>query len=173
MDGEEGPPKRHMLARDQAAAVVYHDLKESQRATFEVAAAYGRWLVASLILINGGALWGLFSYLGSIGLKADDLASFVAPIWSFAIGISLAMCSGLAAWVNWSMHSENYRYMARFDMLWDPKKWVDDPPYTTAITFTHWASLIAGICSIVAALAGGAFILHGNFIGALAGWANL
>ena len=97
MDEEKPvPPKRYMLERDQVAAVVYHDYKESQRATFGVAAEYGRWLIASLILINGGALWGLFLYLGSIDAKMADLAPFIAPVWSFAIGITLAMCSGLA-----------------------------------------------------------------------------
>lgn len=165
--GSEMPPKQHMLTRDQAAVIVYHDLKENQRATFGVAAEYGRWLIASLILINGGAMWGLFSYLGSIGRQADNLTPFIPPIWSFAVGIALAMCSGLAAWANWSMHSENYRHMARFDMLWDPERWVDDPPHVGAITVTYWASLIAGIGSMAAALAGGAFILHGNFLAAL------
>jgi hypothetical protein len=103
-DGE-APPKRHMLTREQAAAAVYHDLKENQRATFVVAAEYGRWLIASLVLINAGALWGLLSYLGAIGLKVENLAQFKCPIWSLIIGLVLAMGSGLAAWVNWSMHS--------------------------------------------------------------------
>lgn len=36
-----------MMTRREAAAVVYRELKESQRAAFDVAAAYGRWLIAS------------------------------------------------------------------------------------------------------------------------------
>ncbi|RUM95936.1 hypothetical protein EET67_20670 [Pseudaminobacter arsenicus] len=168
MDKEKAvPPKRYMLARDQVAAVVYRDYKENQRATFGVAAEYGRWLIASLILINGGALWGLFSYLGSIGAKAADLPPFVAPVWSFAIGVTLGMCSGLSAWVNWSMHSDNYDRMARYDMLWDPEKWVDNAPHVRGLAFTHWVSITTGIGSMIAALVGCAFILHGNFVAKL------
>jgi hypothetical protein len=167
VQGNQAPPQRHMLTRDKAAAIVYNDLKESQRATFGVAAEYGRWLIASLILVNGGALWGLFTYLGSIHDKGDDLALFIAPVWSFAIGIALAMCSGLAAWVNWSMHSDNYANMARYDMLWDPNKWVDNPPHERGITVTYWVSVITGIGSMVAALVGCGFVLHGNFVAKL------
>jgi hypothetical protein len=158
-DGE-APPKRHMLTREQAAAVVYHDLKENQRATFAVAAEYGRWLIASLVLINGGAMWGLLSYLGSIGLKAENLSQFAAPIWSLMAGIVLAMCSGLAAWVNWSMHSHNYQCMARHDMLWDPERWADDPPHDIGLDITNWLSIGCGVGSLIAAVMAGAFMLQ-------------
>ncbi|WP_173933045.1 hypothetical protein [Chelativorans sp. Marseille-P2723] len=159
--------KRQMLTREQAAALVYHDLKESQRATFSVAAEYGRWLIASLILINGGALWSLFSYLGSIGLKVDGVEQYIAPIWSFIVGIALAMLSGLSAWFNWSLHSDNYQQMARYDMLWDPEQWTDDPPHTVALDFTYRFSIVAGVGSLIAGVLGGAFILHGNFFAGL------
>jgi hypothetical protein len=104
--------------------------------------------------------------LGSIDAKDAGLAPFIAPVWSFAVGIALAMCSGFAAWVNWSMHSDNYRNMARYDMLWDPEKWVDDPPHAGGLDFTNWAAIGTGIGSMVAALLGCAFVLHGNFISA-------
>ena len=162
------PPKRLMLTQDQAAAIVYHDLKESQRAAFSVAAEYGRWLIASLVLLNGGALWGLFSYLGTIGMKADGIGPYTAPIWSFIIGIVLAMLSGLGAWYNWSLHYDNYHHMARHDMLWDPEKWINDPPHNGSITISYWFSIVAGVGSLIAAVTGGAFILHGNFFATLA-----
>lgn len=180
-DDNNAPPKRHMLTREQAAAIVYHDYKENQRATFAVASDYGRWLIASLVIINGGALWSLFSYLGSIGTQengstlptlylhflgqqTDGLRAFAAPVWSFAVGIAAAMLSGLAAWINWSMHSNNYDQMARYEMLWDPEKWLGDAPHRWGISVTYWISIVAGIGSMVAALVGCAFIMHGNFL---------
>lgn len=163
MDQNQAPPRRPMLTREQAAAIVYNDLKESQRATFAVAAEYGRWLIASLVLINGGALWGLFSFIGVAGLKADGIGLYTGPIWSFIIGIVLAMLSGLSAWFNWSLHSDNYNCMARHDMLWNPEKWADDPPHTAGIKISYWLSLAAGVGSLISGVIGGAFILHGNF----------
>ena len=73
----------------------------------------------------------------------------------------------LAAWVNWSMHSDNYDRMARYDMLWDPEKWVDNPPHERGLWVTNWASIVSGIASMIAALFGCAFILHGNFVATL------
>lgn len=179
----EALPRRHMMTREQAAAIVYHDLKEHQRACFAVSAEYGRWLIASLVLINGGALWGIFSYLGSVGLRIDGAVSdplstwlftlgergsglrhYTVPVWCFIGGITLAMLSGLAAWSNWSLHADNYARMARYDMLWDPEKWADEPPYRTSLAFTYWMSIVAGVGSLIAGIVGGAFILHGNFL---------
>lgn len=162
-ENNEAPPKRIMLTQEQAAAVVYRDLKDNQRATFAVAADYGRWLGASLVLINAGALWGLFSYLGSVGLKSEHLSQFAAPIWSLIIGIVLAMASGFAAWLNWSMHSYNYQCMARHDMLWDAEQWVGDPHHRVGLAITHGASIMCGVLSLIAAVIAGAFILHRDF----------
>lgn len=162
--------RESMIGQEQAAAIVYQDLKESERATFGVAAEYGRWLIASLILINGGALWGLFTYIGDTETKLDALGGFIAPIWSFIIGIAMGMITGFGAWLNWSMHSNNYRAMAPYDMLWNPNKWVAPPTHKTGIFLTYWITILCGFASLFAAVAGGAFLMHGNFVARLVFW---
>lgn len=150
--------------REKAAAIVYSDLKESQRAAFHIAAEWGRWLIASLLLINGGALWGLLSYFGAIKLNAEGLGEYRMPIWCFIVGIVLAVLSGLSAWANWQMHWQNFMHMARYDMLWDPNQWANDPRYSAALDITYRVSIVTGIASLASAVCGGAFLLHGNFI---------
>ncbi|MER9461967.1 hypothetical protein NKI80_18875 [Mesorhizobium sp. M0387] len=161
--------KSPMMARDAAAVVVYNDLKESQRATFQIAAEYGRWLIASLLLVHSGALFGLFSLLSNPSTQQTTLQVFKAPVWCFVIGLLLALLCGFSAWINWSMHASNYQTSARYDMLWDPERWVDEPRFARGLDVTNWACIVAGLLSAACIAIGAAFILHGNFLASLFG----
>ncbi|TIO30413.1 hypothetical protein [Mesorhizobium sp.] len=163
------PSKTPMMGRDGAAAIVYNDLKESQRATFQIAADYGRWLIASLLLVHSGALFGLFSLLNSFANQPTSLQMYKAPVWCFVAGLLLALASGFCAWINWSMHSFNYRSSARYDMLWDPEKWVDPPHYVTGLDVTNWGSIVCGLLSALCVAGGAALILHGDHFAAIFG----
>jgi hypothetical protein len=89
--------KTRMMDRDSAAALVYHDLKTSQRATFQVAAEWGRWLTASLVLVHSGALFGMFSLLNNPASQPATLEAFKAPVWCFVAGLLMALASGFFA----------------------------------------------------------------------------
>jgi hypothetical protein len=156
-----------MLQRDAAAAVVYQDLKQSSRVTFQVAADYGKWLTSSLLLIHGGALFGMFTFLDSLAEKPDALSLYTMPVWAFVIGLLLALATGFFVWLNWSMHSDNYSQMARYDMLWDPDQWVDDPPHNVGITITYWLPIIFGWLSVLCVVIGVFLILHGGWLRAV------
>ncbi|MBB4348018.1 hypothetical protein GGE35_000059 [Rhizobium cellulosilyticum] len=78
--------KKWMMDRQQSAAAVYHDLKESQRVTFTLSAEYGRWLLASLFLMHGSALFGLFTFLGDVADKPELLNGYAAAVWWFVAG---------------------------------------------------------------------------------------
>ncbi|MDX8480451.1 hypothetical protein RFN28_18565 [Mesorhizobium sp. VK24D] len=160
-----------MMGRDAAALAVYNDLKESQRATFQVAAEWGRWLIGSLVLVHSGALFGMFSLLNNAtaAQATNALQSFKIPVWCFVFGLLLALVSGLCAWVNWSMHSFNYMAQARYDMLWDPAKWVGDRKYVRGLDVTNIVSIVAGVLSALCIALGAATILHGQFLTAVLG----
>lgn len=83
-----------MMDRDSAAALVYHDLKTSQRATFQVAAEWGRWLTASLVLVHSGALFGMFSLLNNPASQPATLEAFKAPVWCFVAGLLMVLVIG-------------------------------------------------------------------------------
>ncbi|PZV35989.1 hypothetical protein [Mesorhizobium kowhaii] len=161
--------KTSMMGRDAAAAVVYRDLKDSQRATFQVAAEWGRWLIASLVLVHSGALFGMFSLLNNAATQPTTLQAFKAPVWCFVVGLLLAFASGFFAWINWSMHSFNYASQARYDMLWDSEKWVDPPHYARGLDITNWGSIVSGLLSALCIAVGAALILHGDYLAAIFG----
>ncbi|SJM34610.1 conserved membrane hypothetical protein [Mesorhizobium delmotii] len=158
-----------MMGRDSAAALVYHDLKTSQRATSQVAAEWGRWLIASLVLVHSGALFGMFSLLNSAATQPTTLQAFKAPVWCFVVGLLLALASGFFAWINWSMHSFNYASQARYNMLWDPEKWIGDRRYVRGLDITHWGSIGSGLLSALCIALGAALILHGDYLAAIFG----
>lgn len=152
-----------MRDRKEVAEFVYRDLKEMQRATFDIAAQWGRWLLASLLLIHGGALFGLFSFLTDMSDNPAALRLYAGTVWWFVIGLLFTLGSGLSAWANWSMHSDNYEGWASPDMLWDPAKWMGDTRHGIWINVTYWSSVACGAAS-AACIAGGAnSILHGEW----------
>lgn len=157
---------RDDLARKrQLAEILFHDLKEMQRATFTVQADYGRWLIGSLLLVHGGALFGLFSFLGDLADKPQALAQYQWTIWWFVAGLLLTLSSGLATWLNWSLISESYNQMASYKMLWDPNShWTGEVSGGRWIPVTYWASLALGICSALCIVGGAYATLNGNWI---------
>ncbi|AZO75339.1 MULTISPECIES: hypothetical protein [unclassified Mesorhizobium] len=174
MAEDENLRRQMMIDRDAAALAVYTDLKESQRATFQIAAEWGRWLIGSLVLIHSGALFGMFSLLNSNGGGANAqqstmnvLQEFRLPVWFFVAGLLLALSAGLFAWLNWSMHSANYMAQARYDMLWNSEKWVGDTQHHRGLDLTHAGSITSGLLSAACIVGGAATILNGDFLAAL------
>jgi len=147
MTEQQQTPKQLMLDRQQCATVVYNDLKESQRATFAVSAEYGRWLLGSLFILHGGALFGLFTFLGDVADQPELLSAYAAAVWWFLIGLLLAMLSGFFAWMNWSMHSSNYESSANVAMLWDPTQWTGKAPHDVGLYITNRGSTLLGFAS--------------------------
>jgi len=158
---QESPPEP-IRTPDAVRIALFRDWKESQRATFAVAAEYGKWLTASLLLIHGGALVGLFSVLNSLADKPELIAGYRWPAWSFIAGLIFALLAGFCTWLNWSMHSDNYNAQANYAMLTNPEAWLLPAKYSRGILITYWGSILAGWASALAILVGAALLLHGH-----------
>ncbi|MCZ7451308.1 hypothetical protein O8B93_27485 [Agrobacterium rhizogenes] len=157
-------PKQFMKGRAEVAEIVYKDYKEMQRATFELAGQYGRWLLASLLLIHGGALFGLFTFLSELADKPDALARYQWTVWWFVSGLMLTLFAGLFTWLNWSMNSNNYEAWANKAMLWDSDEWVGQNVHTWGINFSYWAALVLGVLSSLCIVGGAYSTLNGNWV---------
>lgn len=157
-------PKQFMKGRPEVAEVVYKDYKDMQRSTFELAGQWGRWLLASLLLIHGGALFGLFTFLSDLADKPYALARYQWTVWWFVAGLLLTLSSGLCTWINWSMHSDNYDGWANKPMLWDPHEWTGETRHTWGLDVTNWASLGFGIASAICIVGGAYSTLNGNWV---------
>lgn len=157
-------PKIFMRDRKEVAELIYKDYKEMQRATFDVAAQWGRWLLASLLLIHGGALFGLFTFLSELADNPSALSQYQATVWWFVAGIMLTLFAGMLTWMNWSMHSDDYDNLANAAMLWDPEEWIGKPAHTWGLNITYYAAIALGLLS-AACIAGGAYsTLNGKWI---------
>lgn len=161
---EQGPTKSFMMDRPDIAQFVYRDYKEMQRATFDVAAQWGRWLLASLLLIHGGALFGLFTFLSDLAAKPEALAKYQWTVWWFVGGIILTLASGMMAWLNWSMHSDDYDNLANKAMLWDPDQWVGTQKHTAGITVTNYLAIGFGLLAALCIVGGAYSTLNGKWV---------
>jgi hypothetical protein len=147
-----------------AATVVYEEMRQSERACFAIAADYGKWLIASLLLINGGALFGLFGLVGSLAEhgKWEIIASVAAAAWWFVAGLVLALLCGFTTWLNWSLNAHAFNQWAKPAMLWDRTQWPqENVDAGRLVAATYWASLITGWSSIVALVFGAACLIEG------------
>ena len=79
-------------------------LAEHQRASFRAVIDFASLGIRSLILVNGGAIIGILTFLGNLWTKDDAAAkataAAVAPALSFfIIGLTLALATSLLAYV--------------------------------------------------------------------------
>lgn len=150
-----------MLDDKEYRIVVFQSWKEQHRHASELAAAYGRWLVASLVIIHAGALFSLFSFLSGYADKPTIISGYAAPVWCFVAGLALALICGLLTWLNWSLHSASFAHQANFRMLVNSQEWLNDGIHTQGIWWTYWLSLLFGIASAALIPIAAALILYG------------
>lgn len=130
----------------EARKLQYQQHQEDMRAAFQLQGDYGKWLVASLLLIHGVSIWFL--------AESQELARTILPavFWWHVIGLLLALTCGFVAWINWSLHTVLY---APLDpgMILDTRNWPQaDPKKTDQITLTYRLSLVTGVASAICIL---------------------
>jgi hypothetical protein len=159
-DGADKPGES-MLTQGEYARAVYSDFKAAQRVTFDVAAGYGKWLIASLLLAHGGGLVGVMGLFKEAAREAATTQRIATTAWWLIAGLLLALCSGFTVWFNWSMISHNYEHQATAEMLWNPKKWLNPPIYTWQISLSYWLGIAFGILSGACILGAASSLLGG------------
>ncbi|GEC30510.1 hypothetical protein N181_09845 [Sinorhizobium fredii USDA 205] len=76
---------------------------------------YGKWLMASLLAVHGGAIYAISSLKASV--RQDQIAGLVdAAAWNLA-GICFTLLAGFAAWVNFQCAENIYNAWAKPEML--------------------------------------------------------
>lgn len=142
------------MSRDQAIEIrklAYDEFQKSKHHALQLNADYGRWLIASLLLVHGAAV----AFLA----QNDRLASVVLPsvFWWHVAGLLLAFLCGFLVWANWSFHAAIYQAVNP-SMVYDEENWPKfDDGINRWISWTHWTGIIAGVlswvCILVAAIA--------------------
>lgn len=139
--------------------LTYESLQTRQNHAFQLQGDYGKWLVASLLLIHGAA----FAFLAQDAALSKSILPFV--YWPLVIGLLSALLCGLTAWINWTLLASMYDVSAF--MVTDNEFWPKfDGKEAWWVTFTFWAALIAGMISavmiLIAAIIGHKCMLPGT-----------
>jgi hypothetical protein len=79
----------------------YEAYRENFRLTFVLAGEHAKWLLSSLMLINSGAIAGIFQK----GIEKDHWIS----VRLFGLGVLLALGAGILGWFNLQCSSRFYR----------------------------------------------------------------
>lgn len=148
--------------RFKSAELVFNDFRRREQFTSEIAAAYGRWLVASMLLAHGAGLIGFLSFLGSSNSKSINHGAVSLTVACLTAGLVFAFICGFCAWVNWSAHSADYGDAAPLKMLYDKDTWVKVPTKRGWIEdWTNWGAIVAGIISVALIPIAVTFVIHG------------
>ncbi len=137
------------MTREEAIEVrklTYEDYQKSKRHAFQLNADYGRWLIASLLLVHGASIVFL--------TQNDRLSSAVLPsvFWWHVTGLLLAFLCGFLVWANWSFHARIYEAVNP-GMIYDDAHWPKfDDGTNRWINRTHWSGVAAGIFSALCIL---------------------
>jgi hypothetical protein len=66
--------------------------RENFKITFDLAGEYAKWILSTLLLLNSGAIAGIF--------QKDLSHAYGVSLYFFAAGVISALISGIAGWFN-------------------------------------------------------------------------
>lgn len=126
----------------------YEDFLASKRHAFQLNADYGRWLIASLLLVHGASI----AFLAQNERLATSV--FSAVFWWHVAGLLLAFTCGLLVWVNWSLHAKNIEDAVNPGMIYNVDNWPKwDASTVSWINRTHFLAIGSGMVSAACILA--------------------
>lgn len=117
---------------------------DQERFHSQVASEHGKWLLASLLLVNGGGLLGLFSIA-----EKEALAPLNAAAAVLVAGLVLGLLTGFLTWLNWLLLASSYEQISNTRILVVEQEWFKDVRKSTrlGIKLALWSSMIAGFGS--------------------------
>lgn len=130
----------------EARRLLYHEYQETKRAAFQLQGDYGKWLIASLLLVHGAGV--LFLVQNEKLPPAVVLSIFWWPI----AGLMLALVCGFITWINWGLNAQLYGPI-KASMIYNDEDWPKfDPGTSTWIGRTFRWSIAAGLLSALCIL---------------------
>lgn len=133
------------LTRDEAIDVrrlQYEFVQAQLKHTMEMQGGYGKWLLASLLLVHGG----IFAFL----VQNEKLSASILPhvFWWLVSGLVLALISGFATWWNWTFAARVYSAFSPLMIYGDehlPKfGWRQRAP----VVITMYLAIVLGLGSV-------------------------
>lgn len=135
--------------------LIFEDHQKSKDRAMQLNGDYGKWLIASLLLVHGAAI----AFLA----QSERLSQVVLPhvFWWHIFGLLAALTCGFLVWINWSLHAKIYDGVHP-GMIYRDDHWPNfDSSTNSWITRTHWTAIGVGIVSAICIL-GSAIVVYCN-----------
>lgn len=138
---DEAAKQRYILH----AKEVYESNKALRTASYQGHVDYGKWLIASLLAVHGGAIYAINSVRMSV--RPDQLGGLIdAAAWNLA-GVFCILFAGFAAWLNFQFAQHVYDRWTDPAMLYRTDKWPDDNGRFDPINATLFLAAAFGMLS--------------------------
>lgn len=130
--------------REKLHAREFYDRVESQRAeAYSGHVGYGKWLIASLLAVHGGAIFAISGLKDSV--RPDQLPGLIdGAAWNLA-GIFLTLLAGFGAWLNFQFAHSIYEAWANPAVLYRRDAFPTAAKGGWKINATLYASAAVGI----------------------------
>ena len=142
----------------------YEFYKQARELTFKASIEYGKWLLASGLVVHGGALYGINSLRD--GSRPELMAGLLqAALWNVA-GIIFVLGAGFMTWLNFQFAAAVYDDWANPLMVYKTDQFPEDLPsktdpiaasrlLATGLGFLALWALVASASNVFRALADG------------------
>jgi hypothetical protein len=123
----------------------YAAYREDFRLTFGLAGEHAKWLLSTLLLINSGAIAGIF--------QKDKASDYLAALCFFGGGVFFALISGVLGWFNLQLAAKYY-YEISDDVLTGR----EIRPRPSSVNKMRFVAVIAAFLSIGCLIVGATLI---------------
>lgn len=157
MNGNDEAQPFRGLAPLEFRAVYLNYFLEKERFHNQIAADYGKWLLASLIVLHGGGLLGLFSLAEKSNF--DFLTGAGAAL---VIGLVLGLLAGFVTWLNWLFLASSYMQIIDHKILVNEEAWFSTVKSSTrrGVAVSFWLSLFLGVASAASLPIAAFLVMH-------------
>jgi hypothetical protein len=109
--------------------------RENFKIAFDLAGEYAKWLLSTLLLLNSGAIAGIF--------QKDLSHTYRGALYFFAAGVFFALISGVIGWFNLQIAASYYHFVSGAMLAGK-----DEPIRPKSIDRTRKYALLAAFSSI-------------------------
>lgn len=136
------------------AREVYDHYKRYQTASWSGHVEYGKWLIASLLAVHGGAIYAISTLKDSV--TAAQINGLIdAAAWNLG-GVFMTLVAGFGAWLNFQAAEATYNRWADPSMLYRSDRFPSDDdrktdPISATLFFAAAFGLMSGFAFLVSA----------------------
>jgi len=136
----------------------YENFKALRAAAYQGHVDYGKWLIASLLAVHGGAIYAINAVRPAV--RPDQLLGLIeAAAWNLA-GVVFILIAGFAAWLNFQCAQNIYDRWSDPAMLYRTDKWPKDVDRFDPVNATLYLAAGFGLLSALSFVNSAVGVIH-------------